>query len=199
MKAGDAKHAAYYIGIDPGKRGGIVLLDSLGDVLAARAADQDFRWWHRTARGHPADRMAGLLRHLIAIACVRTTETRLGALPTSRILVAVEQQWSKGREGGNAKQIREQGIWEGLAAMAARLEETIDLELITVASGTWRKQTGTSRGVKAQNKAASILYCRSRLPTLDLCPGQRVTPHDGLADAAVIADWLRRRDLKREE
>jgi len=39
----------------------------------------------------------------------------------------------------------------------------------------------------ADTKVKSVLKCQRRLPDLDLTPGKKRKPHDGLADAACMA------------
>ena len=47
-------------------------------------------------------------------------------------------------------------------------------------------------GKRADKKGESIAYAKRRWPTLDLTPGKRTKPHDGIADAACIAEYGRR-------
>lgn len=66
-----------------------------------------------------------------------------------------------------------------------------------VAIGTWQRailKNQPGEGTKAQ----SIGWCRANLPDLDLLPGRCTVPHDGLADAACIAEWGRRRIVRVE-
>jgi len=48
------------------------------------------------------------------------------------------------------------------------------------------------KDVSGDGKGRSIYVASQRVPTLDLTPGSRRKPHDGLADAALIAEYARR-------
>ncbi|MEM7000893.1 MAG: Holliday junction endonuclease [Pseudomonadota bacterium] len=50
----------------------------------------------------------------------------------------------------------------------------------------WKKRVlaGTAR-----DKNAAINHVRHRYPWVDLTPGRRTKPHDGIADAVCIAEW----------
>lgn len=55
---------------------------------------------------------------------------------------------------------------------------------------TW--QAAIVARVQGAGKAKAINWCRVFLPSLDLRPGKRTTDHDGLSDAACIAEYGRR-------
>ena len=48
---------------------------------------------------------------------------------------------------------------------------------------------------RAEWKAAAISYSKILYPALDLTPGKIRVPHDGIAEAALIATWLRSKAL----
>jgi crossover junction endodeoxyribonuclease RuvC len=61
----------------------------------------------------------------------------------------------------------------------------VPVELVTPA--TWHRQlVGGKRG---DPKAEALALVRRRLPDLDLTPGRRRVPHDGIVDAACLALW----------
>ncbi len=43
-----------------------------------------------------------------------------------------------------------------------------------------------------QGKVDAVELVRCLFPDMDLTPGKRTTPHDGLADAVLIAEYARR-------
>lgn len=52
----------------------------------------------------------------------------------------------------------------------------------------WKKRVlaGTTK-----DKDAAISFVRRAYPTIDLTPGKKRTPHDGIADAVCLAEWGR--------
>lgn len=64
------------------------------------------------------------------------------------------------------------------------------MPVTTVAPRTW--QSAVVSGVAGSGKQKAINWCRVFLRDLDLRPGQCTTDHDGLADAACIAEYGRR-------
>lgn len=60
----------------------------------------------------------------------------------------------------------------------------------TVYPRTW--QAAVLSGVQGAGKDRAINWCRVFCKELDLRPGKRTTDHDGLADAACIAEYARR-------
>ena len=160
----------YYAGLDPGKTGALVVLDAEGRPVHVRHAPSS---WHREP---------GPLHIRIAIV---VAEVKM-SLPSARLMVAVEVQQSRTGQAHQAAIVAEDGIWRGALAMAGA-------DVYPVTPQTWRAHTGTSMASRAACKRASVDYCRARIPELDLTPGRTRTPQDGIADAGVIADWLRRR------
>lgn len=60
----------------------------------------------------------------------------------------------------------------------------------TVYPRTW--QAAVLSGVQGGGKDRAINWCKVFCKELDLRPGKRTTDHDGLADAACIAEYARR-------
>jgi len=58
---------------------------------------------------------------------------------------------------------------------------------------TWKSKV---LGGLGSDKDAAITYCQTRLPDVDLTPGQCRTPQDGIADAACLAQYGRMTELK---
>ena len=53
----------------------------------------------------------------------------------------------------------------------------------------WHKVLSGIEGQDAKDRA--VLLCQRELPGLDLYPGRRRKPHDGLSDAGAMALWAR--------
>jgi len=77
------------------------------------------------------------------------------------------------------------GLWK--MALTAR-----GIPFLEVAASTW--QAEMLRGSPgATTKDRAIWLAGQLWPDLDLLPGRFTTPQDGIADAALIAEWGRRR------
>jgi hypothetical protein len=152
------------IGIDPGKDGALVAVERDGtDVLRAQLLFEDLgpEWW--TPR-----LMAATFRDL----------------EISPSVVALEAAQAA-RAGGGGMGSGTLGIgsrWGYLHAVASLVWPGVPI-LVTAAS-QWTKML---RDVSGEGKARSVGYVSSRLPDLDLTPGKRRKPHDGLADAGCLA------------
>lgn len=62
--------------------------------------------------------------------------------------------------------------------------------LTVVHPKTW--QAAILSGVQGSGKQRAVNWCRVFVKGLDLYPGRRTTPHDGMSDAACIAEYARR-------
>lgn len=159
------------VGADPGLTGGLVgLRPGSREVAFGVAADQAGAWWARGATGHPAHRFTAAFRALLDKAGVEPAE----------VLVVVEAQFSKAMEAGNARQVGDQRMIEGVAAGLGCTVRTFDAQ-------SWRARTATGTGDYRKNKRASVDFCRANLPGLNLVLPEARTPHTGLADAGCIA------------
>lgn len=58
----------------------------------------------------------------------------------------------------------------------------------TVPPATWHRALCGARGT-GDPKAVALRVVRQRLPSLELTPGRRRVPHEGIVDAACIALW----------
>jgi hypothetical protein len=72
---------------------------------------------------------------------------------------------------------------EGYGALVA-LATLSGGRLVTPRPAEWTKSA--LRGVPGEGKARNILAAQRMFPELDLCPGRRTKPCDGLADAALL-------------
>jgi len=148
------------IGVDPGKTGAIVALDERGTVHAAATAD---RW---TIKGKGPSYVP------------RTMAEWLTAVPCD--LVVIERQQAMPRQGLSSTLTTGYGygLWVGIAA-------ALGLPYLEVRPSAWTRAILPASGGKGKGRAIGV--ARARVPDLDLTPGRKRKPHDGLADAACLA------------
>jgi hypothetical protein len=155
------------LGIDPGASGGLVLLEAADPcpaVLDAIALDDlGPSWW---APGPMEDTIRRLPRRPDRIALEAAQAPRTGSGRVGR--------------GGHKIGMR----WGYLHAVCALTWP--GALLWTPAASSW---TAILRDQPGQGKARAVALCSTRLPGLDLTPGRRRKPHDGLADAGALALW----------
>jgi crossover junction endodeoxyribonuclease RuvC len=92
-----------------------------------------------------------------------------------------------GRPGEGATSARTMGIGWGLWLGAA---SALGVPVIVPTPQRWQREILAD--LPGDTKARSVAWCRAHLPGLDLTPGRRRVPHDGLADAACLAVYGRR-------
>lgn len=167
-----------YGGIDPGNQGAFVLLDhrmmvvsqhempliNVGTaaknkwVLDVRAVDAILAGWVAAAD----DRQAGLF---VALEKAQVMAPGSGSSPAS-----ARSMFGYGRAFG---------AMEGILTARAIAHELIH-------PLTWGR--AILKGVEGRDtKARAILRVSRAIPSLDLTPGRKRKPHDGLADAACLA------------
>lgn len=157
------------IGIDPGLKGGIAALDRAGNPLGV--------WPMPVAGGEVhaagvADRLRVLLCHDGGPDQVRVCLEKVGAMPKQGVS-------STFRFGVGV------GTLLGVCA-------TLGLGVVLVPPPTWKRRI--LHGLP-HDKDGAIRYCMNRWPLVDLVqPGCRV-PHDGIADALCLAEYLRYADV----
>lgn len=153
-----------YIGIDPGLTGAIVALSEDGVLLLAELCP--------LFNGQPDPRGA----------------TEIIARLPRPFVVTIEQPIRVSRNGasdsGYRSLLASVRFWR--AAIGAKHPVTM------IVPRAWQGAMLTAvQG--ATTKAKSIAWCRTFLPALDLRPGRCTTDQDGLADAACLAEFGRRR------
>jgi len=180
-----------YVGVDVGNEGGIVAVDSVCNVVFSSVMPT-------LAIGEKVmDKKTGKMKKRQKIVMDFGTVRRIfddlrhraGVGPGGRIAMAVAIEWQQSRPeqgiASTAKLLRDFGRLEGLVA-AWRIRYELPKPQ------TWQT---VLKGAPGKGKGRSINYVSKMLPELDLLPGRKCNPHDGLADAGVIAMWMRRQDL----
>jgi crossover junction endodeoxyribonuclease RuvC len=155
------------LGIDPGKDGAAVLIRGESHVHAVLASEllcgQSWEAAH-----------AEVTRWL-----------RLVHATWPLDLVVLERVG--GRPGEGATSARTMGVGWGLWLGGASM---LGVPVIVPTPQRWQREMLSD--LPGDTKARSVAWCRAHLPELDLTPGRRRVPHDGLADAACLAVYGRR-------
>ena len=160
------------LAIDPGKKGGLVVLDGL-DVVHQCRADGPHGYHQHAAKQDPD---AAAMAHALEVARF-----------TGRIDFAVLEAPAWHAIGGQGKRYQmapssagrsgiEHGIWRAMLTVHG-----IPFEVQRPQD--WRKLARIVVPKDGDPKAATIAKVAAMLPGLDLYPGQCRNPHDGLADA----------------
>lgn len=143
-----------FIGIDPGKKGGIAFINN----QTGEAATTPF--------GSAA--LIGLLeeaRYLDSVCCLE----KVGAMPGQGVV----SMFNFGQSVGYIKGM--------LEAFSIPYQE--------VSPQRWKKEFGLS-----SDKEASAEVCRKLFPSIDLLATPKCKkPHDGMAEALLMAEYARRR------
>lgn len=113
--------------------------------------------------------------------CVSRIADLLSEYPSDEILVVLEKVHSMPGQG--VKSVFTFG--EGYGRLQGMCQ-TLKIRYEFVAPSTWKSLV--LRGTK-KDKDAAINYAQRRYPEINLTPGQKKKPHDGLAEALCIALW----------
>lgn len=172
MDASDGSADPVVIGIDPGFSGGIVAVTMVGHPVAGTAMPAT-----RIKGGNELD-MGRIRAFFAAVAEGRTVN-----------LVAVEKVHSMPRDS-KAGAFRFGFYFGKICAVV----EMLDLPLELVTPQAWQKVV--LHGTQQKSKQDAIAFARRRFPGLSLrATAKCKVDHDGIADAACIAEWARRQVL----
>ena len=162
--------AGLVIGIDPGKTGAVVALDREGQPIEWMAADHPDEGYTVKGKG-PRE----YVPQVMALWLAQRHPLRL---------VVIERQQAMPMEGRTSVLTTGYGfgLWVGMCA-------GLGLPYRIVPPQTWMRAVLGSRPAKGQKKARSIIEASAQVPGLPLTWGRKTKPHDGLADAALIATY----------
>jgi len=152
-----------YVGIDPGKDGGFVAVSADGaEVLTACITPTIF-----VGKGGKRDYDITAMRALIANLSAKHD-----------LFVTIEAQQAMPKQGVTSMFSLGYGfgLWVGLVH---------GLPHQVVKPAAWKKEM--LDGLPGKDKGADIIAAERLLPALELTPGRRKKPHDGLADAGLLA------------
>ena len=151
--------AKHYLGIDPGKNGGMAVLHADGPVMEATRMPE------------------GKVRIIDWI--IQVKEQYANLILVTELAQAMPKQ-------GVTSTFR-------YAQHFATFEDTailLKIPYVEVRPAIWKKAMGLN-----QKKADSIAACRRLFPMVELVPKGCRVEHDGIAEALLIAEWGRRRNL----
>lgn len=182
-----------FVGIDPGLKGGIAVLDESGNVMTV----------------FPMPIIQGTKKNYMDTKAVSEYLKSLlipDMPPDEQLFVTIEKQIPIGGQRQkvmilSTKKIMEVSIGRGMASTAYFQEgygelkgvcTALEIPFITPAPVSWKKNI--LEGLSwAGNKAASILYVQNRWPRVNLLPTPRSRkPSDGLSDALCLAEHGRK-------
>jgi len=159
---------AVFLGIDPGKDGAVVALNEDGTVASSWLTARDFtiRLGKGSKRDYTETRMAMAMEWLANKYDVQ--------------LAVIERQWARPKQGVSStfSSGYGYGLWKGILASKG-------IRFIEVSPNTWTSKI--LRDVPGDGKNRSVYAVMNRVPDLDLTPGKKRKPHDGLADACCLA------------
>lgn len=152
----------YYIGVDPGKSGGIAIVDGLGNVYVSQML------------------LAGKNLDVVAIKNWIIENSRLKYEQPS--LACIENVHAMPGQGVTSmfKFGFVTGIMHGIFG-------TLEIPMHLVTPQAWKKKilVGTKK-----DKTAAVEYCRRVYPNISLLATKRSrVPHNGMADALCIARY----------
>lgn len=170
-----------YIGIDNGLSGGIAVLSPHGSLIAATIMPVV-----KTEHGFRIDAQ-----------CLPRWITEASQCPAREMVIAIEACPKHARDKAA---MRSMGMSFGTiyGAIGARLP---DARIIEVQSGngrdSWQRMIGYTGGKNSvDTKPAAFAKARQLWPGETwLATARSTKPHEGLIDAALIAEWARGRNL----
>lgn len=164
-----------YLGIDPGKEGAIAFIDT-----GAAETGEVPVWYEpmplvKSAKGRDEYDLRGILDRLEI------------ALEGQQAFATVEKLQPMPLAKGGTIANFNRGMAHGWAWMLAALELPYQL----VSPQAWQKvmHAGTPG---EDTKQRSVIAAQRLFPAVSLTPGRRVKPHDGIAEALLLADFGRR-------
>lgn len=161
-----------YIGIDPGLDGGVVALNQDGALLSSNIMPT-----RKLAKGRRVD--AQYLEDLLTANFPYFVED---------VRTILEDP---GGHAPSAAGLRSMSMAFATAETILSLHAT---PYMIVHPRKWQAEFWSrTAGKKTDTKAAALDSARKLWPSQDWAPGRRTKPHDGLVDAALIAEWGRRR------
>ena len=164
-----------WLGIDPGKDGGMALMTDRGDVFAEplpiidkRVDPRAFRQW--------------------IVATVPISSVRAAVEKAQAVYIPPERLKAN---PGAARNLTSSSFSYGFGyGFIVGLLTAWDVPVVEIHPRSWQaKVLGT--GKTGKSKDAAIARVQFVYPMVDLTPGRKRKPHDGTADAVCIAEWCR--------
>lgn len=159
-----------YVGIDPGNAGALVALGLPGGPLVLRMP---------TINVGTKKRKRLILDEFAVVQWLEEVQTH------GSIFAAIEVQQAMPKQG-SASGFRLGCSYGALCGILT----TLRISHVRIRSREWQK---VMAGTTGQGKARAVAFCRSVMPDVELVPKGCRVPQDGIADAACMAEWFRRR------
>jgi len=163
-----------YIGIDPGLSGGVAVIDNDGNMINMMTMPNTLHGRRNTVE-------------------IRELESFIKTYVNATVIIESAQKFSAGTNALTS-------TWFGFGRITAMLELNGIRHEIIASPLTWQKAFWTKpkmpKEVKFDTKAASVAAAKRLFPGLSFLRSERCSkPHDGLTDAALIAEYGRRLNL----
>ena len=160
-----------FVGVDPGLTGGLALISEAGDVIKAT----------------PMPRLNGSTGPLDTNAIKAWFS---GAKGAGRVYAALERVSVRPKEG--VKSTLTAGInWGFIKGMLV----AIGAKHVEPTPQQWKKLLGLPKRPGSERKKAkedAVAMAMQLFPGVCLTPGRKRVPHDGMADALLVAEYARR-------
>ena len=148
----------FYVGIDPGKNGGIAVIDN-SNTMVAVYSDENLLNTARIVAG------AAKQSNAEVICCLE----KVGAMPGQGVV----SMFNFGKAYGYIKGVL----------------EAFHIPYQEITPQRWKKEFGLT-----SDKTASVEVCRRLFPNVNLLATPRCKkPHDGMAEALLMAEYSRRK------
>ena len=173
-----------YLGVDPGKAGGIAALDEDGVLLETYVMPVI-----TAAKGRDVYDTEGMRRVVLEASCLGDYAQAARPGIDRRVFATVEkgQPMPKGMGGAYAQFHRgtSPALWEGLL-VGMQVPRSFE------PAQTW--QRSMLAGIEGDTKQRALIAAQRLWPGQDWRASERSRkPHDGIVDAALIAEYGRRR------
>ena len=174
---------AIRIGIDNGAKGALVAIDQNRQVIEALSMpviDIGVARKRKNPKPHQTKSYKGT-KNVLDMPRISKFFKEMQALDPD-VFVVLEHAQPFPKEGGATS--FNSGRSFGAIEMAMVV---LGIPYQTLGPKTWQKVI--LKGIEGtDSKARSVLFCRRQYPTIDLMPGAKRKPLDGLADAACMAE-----------
>lgn len=154
----------FYLGIDPGMKGGLAIVAGEGALCTYIRMPENPLSIVRHIRGKMLD-------------------------TDGKIVAIIEKAQAMPKQGVSSMFSYGQGYGFLLGALT-----TLDIPYHEVRPAEWKK-TMLEGVADKKDKGASILACERIFPSVELIPHGCKKPHDGIAEAILIAEYGRRKNL----
>jgi hypothetical protein len=153
------------VGIDPGKDGAVVGVGDDGSIeIAQLTTDLTIKIGKGTKREYLPREMHKVMQYAKFIGATKAVIEKQQAMPKQ----GVSSTFSIGLG---------YGLWVGLLT-------ALEIPIVEVRPAAWQKVV--LKGAPGQGKGRAVYVVQQRLPALNLTPGKKRKPHDGLADAGCL-------------